>query len=589
MKATARGGMRMVWGYAALLILLACGYAWVDAYVMDGDGTAFMDIAAGLVSGHSHLAINGYWNPGYPALLAIGRKLAHATFSSEYMVARWTNVFIFSATLFISIFFVSMLARLRQRFAPVDSVPALSERTLQLLALSLLGMSAGRELPITAVRADTLLLALLLLAAALVMRLLTEAELWIYPALGLVLGLAFLTKSFAFLPSVLLLVALFIAAVVRRKSSATQRVLPVGVIAAGALFALTAGPYIAAISHQLGHFSTGDSARMNYSFFVDQTPRWHEWFHHDLGHAGGTFVHPEEAVMSTPPVFSYAAHPVGTYPLWFAPAYWTLGLKPNVWPHGHVVRLVRCSELLVRFLLARPEPFVLLFALLLAGGARWPASRQGWSWAAMPGLWGLLMLGIYYPVDLQDRYLTAPFLLVVLTLFAVLRQSKPDEARPFSASFALVVLFAGLIAAQAVTYQLETRRENSVRGISHGRDTEVIPAGDALVAMGIQPGDNVACFGGKACYLDHYWARVAGAQILEEVESPDDQPALPYWKTLNNTAAVQAKLHELGARVLVARFPEVAAKPAGWVQLGHTEFFALPLDPSLKVSLAEDR
>lgn len=267
-------GRRFLWVYALLALVAAVGYARFDSYVMDGDGTAFMDIAQDLRSGHAALAINGYWNPGYPAVLAAVDSVAKPTLWRELVVLRYANVGIFVLAMLACVFFTSELARGRrlndERETTAAAVPAYA---LHVLGLALLLISLGRELPIAAPRSDTLLMTFLLLAAALLVRILNGAGLWAYPVLGLSLGCAYLTKSFAFLPSVALIIALLLFGFFGKHVS--RRRVVGGTVMLAAIFALTAGPYIVAISRQLGHPTTGESARMNYAFFIDNTSRWH--------------------------------------------------------------------------------------------------------------------------------------------------------------------------------------------------------------------------------------------------------------------------------------------------------------------------
>ncbi len=565
-------GRKFLWIYGLLVLVAALGYARYDSYQMDGDGTAFLDIAEDLNTHRAALAINGYWNPGYPAVLALAERAAHPSLWRELVVVRVSNVLIVVLAMAACVFFTTGLARLRV----ARNEFAVTAPALHLLGLAMLLLSLERELPVAAPRADTLLFALLLFAAGLLLRLLLNGgQLWLYPVLGLTLGLAYLTKSFAFLPSVVLLVALLLYGLRR---PATRKATLAGSLLSAAVFAVVAGPYIVAISRQLDHFTTGESARLNYAFFIDGTARWHEWFDHNLGHASGVFLHPETALSTQPPVFSYAVHPHGTFPLWFDPAWWTLGLKPHVWLRGHVARLLRNLVVFLRYLLGRPEPFVLL-AVLLAFGARWPRLRRHFRahlWLLAPVVWGLLMLAIYFPVDLQDRYLTAPLLLVVLPLFAALQRPQTETAT--STSNALIVLFAGIVLMQSATYLADRRRHTPPPEQPHpGYDPQMFTAAAALRQLGVQPGDKVACMGDLACYTDFYWARLAGAQILAEVETPGEANPTAVWNGIPDKRTVTTPLARLGLTAIVSLFPNSAAKPAGWVQLGNSNFFAYPL------------
>ena len=590
-------GRRFLPIYALLVFIAAIGYARFDVYVMDGDGTAFMDIAQNLRSGHASLAINGYWNPGYPAVLAAVDSVARPTLWRELVVLRYTNVGIFAFAMLACVFFTSELARGRRRRNDGDAVAAVPAYALHLLGLALLLMSLGRELQVAAPRSDTLLMTFLLLAAALLLRILNGAGLWAYPVLGLALGCAFLTKSFGFLPSVALMLGLLVHGLLGNRVN-RARVLG-GTALLATVFACTAGPYILAVSRQLGHLTTGDSARMNYAFFIDNTSRWHEWYHHQLGHAGGTFLHAETVIGGPPAVFSFAAHPYGTFPLWFDPAWWTLGLKPHVYLHGHVLRGLRNLALLVRYVLERPEIFVLL-AAVLAFGAAWPRLRRlrdlpSSVWAFAPIAWGVLMFAIYLPIDLQARYLTGPLLLILLPVFALLRvrslgveeSGKHNFPGTPTVSTALIVLFAGMGLGQAFTFLAERRRQTAPAEQRHpGYDREIFPAAAALDQLGLQPGDKIACMGDCACYTDHYWARLADTQILAQVETPGEADPQLVWDSIQDKSKVIDPLRNMGLRYIVTMFGNSLRKPDGWVQLGHSDFFAYPLQTPVSASQA---
>lgn len=590
----------LLWAYALLMLLAALGYARYDPYMMDGDGVAFLDIAQYLRTGHAALAINGYWNPGYPAVLAVAEALTKPSLWREFVLVRYVNVAIFTFAAACCLHFTTGLTRARALYpevsagtAPGKSRAAVPDGALHLLGLALLVFSLGRELPIGTPRSDTLLLAFLLLSMGLLLRLLLQQKFWLYPALGLTLGCAYLTKSFAFLPSVALIFAMLGWSAWRTRSIRNlPRFQPlVRAVLLLTVFALTAGPYIVAISRQLGHPTTGDSARLNYAFFIDGTERWHEAFHRTLGHASGPFLHAETPLATAPPVFSYAAHPVGTFPLWFDPAWWTAGLKPHVWLPGHTARLARNLVVLLRYLLGRPEVFVLL-AVLLSFGAAWPRLRslrqlRSSLWALVPLAWGLLMFGIYLPIDLQDRYLTGPFLLILLPTLALLETRRFDTtASPVSSyqlqtgsmAAALVTLFAGIALVQTFTSLADRRRYIPPAEQSHpGYNAQFFTAAAALQQLGLRPGGKLACMGDQICYIDQYWARLADAQILAEIETPNQADPEKIWNDIPDKRTVTAPLAAQGISYIVTEFPNSLRKPDGWMQLGPTNLFAYPL------------
>ncbi len=557
--------------YALVMALCGYGYAKYDNYKLDGDAVAFMDLADRI---HAHQwteVVNGYWNPAYAGALAVGQIVAHPSRFDELQTYFFVNAAIFLLCIGATWFFVESLTRVREQFqSEAETMPAFSRPAMLLVGLGLLFAAFQRELPMGAVRSDGLLLLFLLLAAGCLLRLQSSGRFVYYPLVGLSLGCAYLTKSFAFLPSGILLAALFLYGLTRN-SPRRNRIVG-GVLVAGLLFAALAGPYIIGISKQRGRFTTGESARLNYCFFVDETGRWHEWHSGDLGHAKADFKHHEQLLMDSPAVYSYLQHPLGTYPLWFDPSYWTDTLKPVVYWPGHIRRVERTSQLLVRYVAGHLESFVLLAVLLLLGCGLRPRSAP-W-YALLPVLlWGLLMLGIYFPIDLQDRYLTGAFFFVVIPLLAMIRRPQAGSLGQIATGCAL--LFAGLVLATAIGDLGERRRTESVTGYPRGAySKQIYPAAQGLNDLGIGPGKTVACIGDDACYVDHYWARLAGAPIRAEVEVPNDGDPGAFWKTVADKPAVLNSLKAQGVSALVGIFAPSTQAPERWRQLGTSNFYA---------------
>jgi hypothetical protein len=560
--------------YVLLLVACGIGYALYSGYQVDGDAISFMDIADALRAHNWPLVVNGYWNPGYAALLAVGQTIAHPDRMHEVQTFFWVNFGIFLACIAACLYLVDGLVRLRSAETPdARTQPALSAPALALLALSLMSFSFQRELSIGAVRSDTLLMLLLLLAGGCFVRVQSTGR-WIHDALlGLTLGLAYLTKSFAFLPAGMLLAAIFVYGLTRRPPRRTR--IAGGALLAGLIFAAVAGPYIVAISMQRGRPTTGESARLNYAFFIDQMDRWHEWHSGKLGHATADFKHHEQLLLDSPPVYSYDLHPYGTYPLWFDPSYWTDTVKPRFYLHGQIERVVRCTELFTRYLIGHLEPFAMLLVLLV-GGSILPRRRDEWLPFLPIALWGCLMFAIYFLVDLQDRYLSGAYLLVLLPLFAVLRRPLLGYAGQVASTAVLLLATLSLTSAAS---DLASRRRFLPAGERRGAYTsEVFPAAAALAAIDVPPGSRVACFGDVSCYVDMYWARLAQTPIRAEIEVPDGSGPAAFWMAQPDRQAIVDALRKDHIAAIVAQFNHPDHIPEGWQQLGGTRFFAYKLN-----------
>jgi 4-amino-4-deoxy-L-arabinose transferase-like glycosyltransferase len=412
------------------------------------------------------------------------------------------------------------------------------------------------------------------------------------PLLGFFLGLAYLAKSFAFVVAFLTIAVmmLFQAWVQRRKL--------LRVVAGGALafvvFAAVAGPYIAALSRQKGRFDFGDSGALNYAWYVSGTDKMHlePWMTDSFGSASVKLVHPEQQLLARPGIYSYRAEPYGTYPAWFDPTYFHERIVPRFNLQRLVHRDSRNVALSLRYLLNHPEAWILL-ALLLSCGARFGFAGAGnWRhtvfWLPPVGL-GLAMWGIYGLVNVEERYVTLAYLVIILPLFAALQTSQhidatDDNPWPRRAATAMIALLAFLALGESLRVALEERRNESAAGLPAAwYSPAIFGAAKALNALGVGSGDEIACMGTIACLNDPYWMRLADVRVLTEVYNPDATHLLEEFEGLPNRPQVEDVLKQQRAKVLIAAFDpgEMTGRTpasAGWIRLGESNLYALPLN-----------
>ncbi len=417
-------------------LLLIPPIAWLamkfSPYALDGDGMAYMDVADLIRAHHWAGVINGYWNPLYPALLSAAQRVFHATRANELHAYYVLNYLIFLASVAAMLAFVSALMRLRRHMTPdaahnAGATPLLSTEAMQLLGVALLVIATGRELSMATIRPDALLQALMLAAFAMLLQSFASESLLYAPLMGFFFGLAYLTKSFAFL------IALITIALMMLFQAWVQKRNPARVIAAGALafvvFAAIAGPYIGELSKQKGRFDFGDSGALNYAWYVSGTVKMHiePSMTADFGSAKVNLIHPEQQLLAQPGIYSYRAQPYGTYPAWFDPTYFHERIVPVFSASRLIHRDIRNVVLSFRYLLNHPEAWILLI-LLLACGARFGFThartslhhwRHSTFWVA-PIVLGLAMWGIYGLVNIEERYVTLAYLVIVLPIFAAL-------------------------------------------------------------------------------------------------------------------------------------------------------------------------
>jgi hypothetical protein len=588
--------LRRLWPiYCLLTILATFGYALYDSYQIDGDAVAYMDIGD-LIRAHNwHGVINGYWNPLYPALLALGHTIFHPTRYTELHAYYMVNFGIFLLEMLAVVAFTDALYNLRElreaATATTTRLPFLLDRyTLRYLGIGLLVISSQRELSMGKVRPDALLLALLLLAIAALLRHLATAHLGYAALMGIALGLAYLTKSFAFLFTLLCVVALVTFRLFWQKHA------PARITAAGLLalvcFSIVAGPYIAALSRQKGRFDFGDSGNLNYVWFVSGTEKMH--LEPDETSLFGTaevhLKHPEKQLLKDPPIFSYKQLPYGTYPDWFDTSFFNERIKAHMNPHLQIVIIGQCIVRIIRYMCNHPEAWALILLLFLLGARlHLPFSPSANAFWLAPFLLGIATFCIYIMVNVEDRYVAVSFFLVLLPLFAAARispaaqNSEAHNTAARTAASAAIVLLAFLAVGESARIVGQLRRDLVfIHSPTGWYDRETFQAAHALNDLGVGPGDTIACIGTRACVYDHYWARLAGVRILTEIYEPE-LPLNPYFVSIPNRAQAYDILRRQGAKVLVGYFDPglmTTSNPiaAGWRELNKTSFYALPLN-----------
>ncbi len=587
--------MRRLWpAYCVLAALVTFGYALWDPYQIDGDAVAYMDIGDLMRSHHWAGVINGYWNPLYPAALSVGHVLFHATRFTELHAYYMVNFGIFLLEMLAIVAFTDSIIQFRDvRAAATEAGEAarflLDRYTLRYLGIALLVIASQRELSMGKVRPDALLQACLLFALAALMNHLSTAHLRYAALMGVALGFAYLTKSFAFVFTLLCILALISFRWIWQKH-APARIAAAALLAA-ACFAIVAGPYIAALSHQKGRLDFSDSGTLNYAWMVGGTEKMH--LQNDETNLFGTsevhLKHPNKVLMQSPLVVSYKQLPYGTYPDWFNPGFWNDQIKTHTNLRGEVHAVSRDFVLLVRYLINHPEGWLLLAVILLLGARLslgWRPSTNAF-WLA-PLLLGVGIFAIYGMVNIEERYVTIGYLAIMLPLFAALhnlpgthQRATPNSSHTFAAS-ALVLLLALLAVGESTRTIAEMRRQLSIAPSPGGwYDADTFEAAHALNALGVGPGDIIACIGIRACVYDHYWARLTGVRILTEIYI--DTPLYSSLANMPNREQAIDVVRQQGAKVMVGYFKPglmtgTTPASAGWHELGDSHLYELPLN-----------
>ncbi len=535
---------------------------------LDADAVSYIDIADACIRGHWRALINGYWSPGYPALLSLWLSIFHPKPAREITVVRLFICLTLVGALVCFRYFMRAFLRYRKctRFGGDDSV--LPDWALEAIGYALFFWVTIYLTPASKNAADVLVVGFVLLAAAFIMRIVGGAGGWLtYLFLGIVLGLAYLSKAAMFPLSFAFFAAAFLAAPGIRR--AAPRLL-VTFLA----FLFIAAPFVYALSKDKGRPTFGDSGAIAYAMCVNYIDLTVYWQGQPPG--SGTPKHPVRKVLDLPPVYEYAGPIGGTYPLWYDHSYWYDGVRPHLEIKRQLnvihIGLRRYFEIFIGELGFLVAGFLVL---LLCGGSLSGFLRA--FFRTVP-LWGpaIACFGMYALVHVEDRFLSGFVILLWASCFAALRMPDRDVTR--------IVLRAVVVAVVSVMgLQIAVAVGHSASEILYQRAYPDLQVAEALKQMDIAPGERVSYIGDAL--TDSVWAHLAGVTLVSEIPL---RGVSSFWAaSADLRSRVYGLLATSGAKAAIA--PDVPDEivPDGWQRVGETHYYILRLPetpPQARVS-----
>lgn len=552
MVAGRRSALWLTVGLIAFSVLLGAGHTWaaIHSVSMNPDGIAYIEMGEAFLRGDWQTAINGYWSPVYGVLLAAGLTVAGATPENEFAVVQVVNFLIFLFALGCFSWFWRQLPRRWPGWLWL------------LLGYSLFLWVSLAFVGLWAVTPDMLLSAWVYLAAGLVVRIRQGRSSWLaFLGLGLVLGVAYLTKAVMF-PLALVFIGSAMLSAGRWRQAVSG-----GLIALLA-FALVAGPFILALSQAYGRFTFGESGRLNYARFVNGLPDTH-WQGETSGN--GVPVQPTQRILDQPPIYAFAEPFPVTYAPWYDPAYWYEGVQLQFNLRNQVGVLFENMLFLGR-LFGEQQGVLIAGAVLLywLKAPRRPAPRE---LSLIPVV--LAALGLYALVYIETRYL-APFVVLLWAdVLTAVDLPDPDDrqVRAIGVVMVLAVLLAlglfNLEGLQALGLNANIRAVTSTQAPAPGSPLEVA---EALHAIGVAPGARVGVIGYA---IQSFWARTARVQIVAEMYGWE---AVDFW---TGDAALHQQVYTAfeaaGAEAIIAENVPDYFVLADWRQINQTNYYVKKL------------
>jgi hypothetical protein len=555
--------------FRLLAVVLGALHTWaaIASHSISEDGINYLDIGDAYLRGDWTTALNSVWSPMYSWILGPVMHVVKPSMRWEFAVVQLVNLAIYLACLLCFEFFWRQLTRYRQARAldhSQDCHTGLPEWAWVAVGYMLFVWSSLTLIKVWVVTPDMLMACLVYLAAGLILRMRLGHANWLtFGLLGMVLGLAYLTKAAMFpLALVFLTVSLLSVGNVRW---AWPRV-----VVATLVFLLFSGPFVWAISNVKGRFTLGEAGTLTYVRYVNGVPYPH-W--QGETESSGTPAHPSRKILDDPPIYEFGTPIGGTYPIGYDPSYWYEGVAPTV-DLEQQVQLLLTSALFYYDLFWRQLGVLVVAVLILY----WMGSRRRLTVAGLIQGWGLVLValaafGMYALVYAEARYVGVFVVLFWADLMANLGLPGSQTLQRLASGLgAIMVLFLLL---NLGAFELAGLRDlSSARdtdpGSSHQARSPSWPGevAEELDRLGVDRGDKVAVIGYG---FSSFWARLARVQIVAEMLG---WQADPFWL---GDPALQSEVVRAfagtGARAIVAEEVPSYATLTGWHQVGNSSYY----------------
>ncbi|MBE9125809.1 MULTISPECIES: hypothetical protein [unclassified Coleofasciculus] len=537
----------------AIAVVFGSLQAWSNRYnLSSGDVISYLDIGDAYLRRDWDIAINEYFSPVYSWILSFFISILNPSSYWEFFAIKFANFVIYLVSLVCFDFFLSeFLLYYKEKVSKAPSDRNLiipywawiaSGYTLYLWsALQWIGI--GNDTP------DMFVAALIYLAAAIVLRVHTRSDSWWnFIALGAVVGLGYLTKTFMFPMGFIFIGTCFFSV------GNIRRAFP-RVLVAVLVFALLSTPFIVAISTTKGYFTFGTTGKLNYAWKIGGIPPI--YWQGDPPDSGIP-KHPVNQIFKNPDIYQFETPFEGvTLPIGYDPSYWYEGVKPKInlqkqveiiWSHAIEYYRIFLGFLIFGYLI-----------LVFVGG------RLGLAIKSLIENWRLLIpacagLGSLMLVHVRPRLIAGLVVLLFAGVFSSVRLPNSQESKRLVAGMTVGILF--MLGGQ-FTDLWQHPGEPIDWKIAQGLNQLGIHAGNKVAAIALR-GEN----GTK-----DYWARLARVTIVAEL--PD---AKSFWKTDTATRAeVYKVLERTGAKAIIQKrgvnTPEYMSAN-GWQEIGNTGYYA---------------
>ena len=537
-----------------IAVIVGICHAVATRDAVDPDGVSYLEIADAYFKGDFQSAVNSYWSPFYSWVIGLGLHIFKPDVFFEATFIHIINSLIYIFAFFCFHFFLSALIehqKKREEKLKNENIVFLPEWAWVLIGYSLFLWTSLNLITISHVTPDMFLSAFVYLIFGLILRIKNGNDSLItFTFLGLVMGLAYLTKAvmfplnFVFLFAVLFSVENF------------KKTLP-KIFLSLVVFLFISSPFIYALSKQKGYFTYGETGRVNYVWYLDES-KYECWKEGSPGCKG--VVRPAKKICDVPKAFDYSEHLVGSYPMWYDPTYWFTGLKTNFTLLGQVKVLGKSFEKYFN-LFFQWQGFIVACCIVLF----FMSGRGFKSLKDIYECWYLILPSIivfllYSLIIVQYRYL-GPFIAPFWCgIFAALKFHNYNQKKEIIDK--TVMLLVALLTITSIISQDIFVAGKNASAQMHAK------VASAVRKLGVNPGDRVAVIGVN---YGIYWTHLAKVNIVVEVPSEEEKN---FWViNSGDKKKLFKKIKTLGGKIVVAEQAPSHISHEGWMSIKGTPYY----------------
>jgi len=528
------------------------------------DPRSYTEIAEAYLRHDWAMAVNAYWSPLYPWLVAFTLRLGNPSMRSEFPLLHLLNFFVFIVTIAGFEFFWSGLLSAEATNKP-QSQP--ESAPLPTLALWILGYALFIWLTVGSIigilGADLGVATVALFVAGLLIRIKTSGSTpkRLYIWLGIALGLGYLTKAVMFpMAFVFLGVTLF--------SRPNRRNLA-GAGLALAIFLAIAAPQIIVLSRSKGRVTFSDSGKLTFSWSNYNLPIC-DWQGQPPG--SGTPLHPTRMLYAHPDVFEFNGPIRASYPPWYDPSYWNDGISPR-FNFNLVLRhfVHNAANIFRDFFHPRVWLLGIILLLLFCDPTATVRGIFRYWYLLVPSMTVFAAYALTYA---EFRYMPAWLLMVWASVLAGFR-FRTGFASSTIANFIAVSVAVVMLASMAYGFYGQTK------SVPFDDVSKHYAVAEGLTNLGLHREDKVGAIGFDN---DAHWAHLDALMIVAEIHTDS---VCTFWNLPpSDRSDVLHKFAQAGARAIIANadhhfkstsrnepfnFAACSNPDAGWRRIGNTE------------------